>query len=154
MRDHCGCGPYSFLNFYPNVSSRRAFSWFVKVPKSPTTSALDATETFMYNVLFPALQTFADQHYRGANSGDVMRMPIPAVFHAHYDAGRPEGNHLVMQDLGDSNFQQIKPGGCRPLVVSVVATVIFSGLSFLSKQGPSQGLMILCAGCSDFYRWQ
>ena len=76
MRDHCGCGPYSFLNFYPNVSSRRAFSWFVKVPKSPTTSALDATETFMYNVMFPAMQTFADQHYRGASSGDLMTMPI------------------------------------------------------------------------------
>ena len=108
----------------------------------------------MYNVMFPALQTFADQHYRGASSGDAMRMPVPAVFHAHYSAGRPEGNHLVMQDLGDSNFQQIKPGGSQHLCLSILATVIFSGLSFLSKQGPRPGLTTLCAGCCDFYRWQ
>ena len=50
----------------------RAFSWFVKVPKSPTTATLDATETFMYNVMFPALQTFADQ---GGNSIELKKEP-------------------------------------------------------------------------------
>ena len=79
----------------------------------------------MYNVMFPALQTFADQHYRGANSADVMRMPITVVYHAHYSATRPEGNHLVMQDLGDSNFQQIKPGNEILILMSLMASVIF-----------------------------
>ena len=106
---HCNFLSFAILSPH-KFRILRAFSWFVKVPKSPATSSLDATETFMYNVMFPALQTFADQHYRGANSGDVMKMPITAVYHAHYSAKRPEGNHLVMQDLGDINFQQIKPG--------------------------------------------
>ncbi len=52
----------------------RVFSWFVKIPKSDQTASLDRTEAFMYNVMFPTLQKFANENFRGSTP---IEMPIP-----------------------------------------------------------------------------
>ena len=79
--------------------------WFVKVPRSLQTVAMDERELVMYNKIFPQLQIFLSEHLYEDQEVDL---PIPIIFASSF---RGDGDHdfLVTENLRASNYFQVDP---------------------------------------------
>ena len=79
-------------------------SWFVKVPSSLASVAMDERELVMYNKIFPTLQEFLSEELYEDQEVDI---PIPIIFASSFK-GDGEHDFLVTENLRASNYFQVQ----------------------------------------------
>ena len=78
-------------------------AWFVKVPKSLQSVAMDQRELVMYNKIFPRLQVYLSEELYEDQDVDL---PIPIIFASSF---KGDGVHdfLVTENLRASHYFQV-----------------------------------------------
>ena len=76
--------------------------WFVKIPKTLQTVAMDERELVMYNTIFPRLKTFIKSNLK---TDEKLSLPIPTIYFSSF-MGDGVNDCLVTENLcADSYFQ-------------------------------------------------
>ena len=78
--------------------------WFVKIPKTLQTVAMDERELVMYNKIFPRLQIYLSETLYEEQEVDL---PIPLIFASSFK-GDGEHDFLVTENLRANNYFQVK----------------------------------------------
>ena len=97
--------------------------WFVKIPRSLQTVAMDERELVMYNTIFPRLKTFIKENLKPGGRDrmcqkykhqhhfvdEKLSLPIPTIYFSSF-MGDGINDCLVIENLcADSHFQ-VRPG--------------------------------------------
>eukprot|EP00094_Tigriopus_californicus_P004731 TCALIF_04551-PA protein Name:"Protein of unknown function" AED:0.30 eAED:0.30 QI:231/0.66/0.57/0.71/0.83/0.57/7/0/825 len=84
-------------------------SWFVKIPKSPSTATMDSVEAFMYSKMFPLMQGFINENYGGID----FKLPVPKAYFCAFDENFEKGRNMcVIEDLRGRNFKPLESKVC------------------------------------------
>jgi len=72
---------YHLEVFYKTGENMTQLHWFVKIPRSLQTVAMDERELVMYNTIFPKLKTFIKDNLK---PGEQARLPIPTIYFSSF----------------------------------------------------------------------
>ena len=78
--------------------------WFVKIPKSLQTVAMDERELVMYNTIFPRLQIYLSEKLYEEEEVDL---PIPLIFASSFK-GNGTHDFLVTENLRAGGYFQVQ----------------------------------------------
>jgi len=125
--------------------------WFVKVPKSLATVAMDQRELVMYNTIFPKLQEFLSERLYEDQDVDL---PIPIIFASSFQG---DGIHdfLVTENLRASNYFQVDNHTTKVSYMAAAMTSLANihgiTFSFMKSLGGKQKLLELFPTIKEQY---
>lgn len=94
---------YHLEVFYKTGDNMTQLHWFVKIPKTLQTVAMDERELVMYNTIFPRLKAFIKHNLKPE---EEISLPIPIIYFSSF-MGDGVNDCLVIQNLcADSYFQE------------------------------------------------
>ena len=89
---------YHLEVFYKTGENMTQLHWFVKIPRSLQTVAMDERELVMYNNIFPRLNTFIKNHLKpGGWSGVVTGLARDHVDNIRREGPAAHPHHLLLQ---------------------------------------------------------
>jgi len=132
---------YCLEVFYKTGENMTQEHWFVKIPKSLQTVAMDERELVMYNTIFPRLQLFLSETLYEEVQVDI---PIPIIYFSSFLG---DGIHdcLVTENLCASRYFQVdrdttKLAYMRAAMISL-ANVHGITFSFMKSLGGKEALL-------------
>lgn len=132
---------YCLEVFYKIGAQMTQQHWFVKIPKSLKTVAMDERELVMYNTIFPMLKVFLKEHLL---AGEKVELPIPTIYFSSF-MGDGVNDCLVIQNLCADRYFQVdkdttKLAYMRAAMISL-ASVHGLTFSFMKSLGGKENLL-------------
>jgi len=132
---------YCLEVFYKIGDQMTQQHWFVKIPKSLQTVAMDERELVMYNTIFPRLKAFVKDHIL---SGEKVELPIPHIYFSSF-MGDGVNDCLVIENLCADKYFQVDKDTTKlaymRAAMNSLASVHGLTFSFMKSLGGRQNLL-------------
>jgi len=132
---------YCLEVFYKIGDQMTQQHWFVKIPKTLQTVAMDERELVMYNTIFPRLKNFLKDHLL---PGEKVELPIPHIYFSSF-MGDGVNDCLVIENLCADRYFQVDKDTTKLAYMRAAMTSLASvhGLtfSFMKSLGGRQNLL-------------
>jgi len=132
---------YCLEVFYKIGDQMTQQHWFVKIPKTLQTVAMDERELVMYNTIFPRLKNFLKEHLL---PGEKVELPIPHIYFSSF-MGDGVNDCLVIENLCADRYFQVDKDTTKlaymRAAMNSLASVHGLTFSFMKSLGGRQNLL-------------
>jgi len=132
---------YCLEVFYKIGEAMTQQHWFVKIPKSLQTVAMDERELVMYNTIFPRLKLFLKDNLL---LGEKVELPIPTIYFSSFK-GDGVNDCLVIENLCSDRYFQVDKDTTKlaymRAAMNSLASVHGLTFSFMKSLGGKQNLL-------------
>jgi len=132
---------YCLEVFYKIGEAMTQMHWFVKIPKSLQTVAMDERELVMYNTIFPRLKTFLKDNLK---PDEKVELPIPTIYFSSF-MGDGVNDCLVIENLCSDRYFQVDKDTTKlaymRAAMDSLASVHGLTFSFMKSIGGKENLM-------------
>jgi len=132
---------YCLEVFYKIGEQMTQQHWFVKIPKTLQTVAMDERELVMYNTIFPRLKNFLKDHLL---PDEKVELPIPVIYFSSF-MGDGVNDCLVIENLCADRYFQVDKDTTKlaymRAAMNSLASVHGATFSFMKNLGGRQNLL-------------